>query len=744
MTTTLSSSNAISARHILRALLIAAIFIIAGTSVLAYQVASTDEFVELERGDVAPKDILAPRQIVYESASETEAARERAKNNVPTIYSPPNTHVARQQVTRLSKIFDYMDTVRADPYASLSEKFEWIEAIPDLTLSETVIDQILIMDDQAWTDTRQEALAILNEAMRSEIRENQVTTTRRQLPTKVALDTPDEQASVIVAITEDLIKANTFPDEVRTEAERQAAIDAVEPVMRTIKPGELIISGGQRVGPKEYEALQAVDFEQPQSNPVETLVAPIILILLTTIIVSIYLLQYTPKILTDTKRLILLVLLLLIFIGAAKFMVLYSPALIYLYPIAAFAMLASIFIDAQLAFMLSTILAFLAGSVAGDGATNIVIYLILSGWTGALVLGRGQQVNALLWATVYVSIANTIIITIFNFSAAGQIFSSLGTLIIEGVLNGILSAGLALLGLFIIGHLFGIITTIQLTELERPTQPLLRQLLTKAPGTYHHSLMVGNLAQQAAERIGANSALVRVMALYHDIGKMHRPYFFIENQPEGMANVHEKLDPQVSAKIIISHVADGLDLARKYRLPQAIKDGIAQHHGASLVRFFYYQALEAAKEKGAEVNEAKFRYPGPRPQSKENGILMLADISETTVRALKPTSAEEIDEIVRKSITHHLESGQLDECDLTIADLRKVRAAFVDILQGVHHPRIKYPSEDKEEEETSQLPIAQPEPTKSSKKPAPVAAPQPLNSIPATPSSQPARLVRRE
>jgi putative nucleotidyltransferase with HDIG domain len=254
--------------------------------------------------------------------------------------------------------------------------------------------------------------------------------------------------------------------------------------------------------------------------------------------------------------------------------------------------------------------------------------------------------------------------------------------------------------------------------------------------------MVSNLGEQAAERIGADALLVRVMAYYHDIGKMQRPYFFIENQPEGM-NVHEKLEPQISAQIIISHVKDGLDLARKYRLPPAIQVGIAQHHGTSLVKFFYYQAVEAAKEKGFEVDESKFHYPGPRPQTKENGILMLADVSESTVRALKPRSTEEIDEIVQKVIAHHLDAGQLDECELTIADLRKIRTAFVDILQGVHHPRIKYPEQLKAEleaGEVKQLPAGEPvsaEPPQEK----PIPAPKPLT---APPTVGPASLVQRE
>ncbi len=754
MTTRVEHSNQILGRYMLRAVLIAIIFATVGTLILIHQSASTDE-INLELGDVAPVDIFAPNQIVYESEIETREARERARNSISTIYSRPDPQVAREQVSRLRKIFDYMETVRSDPYASLAEKFEWVDAIPDLTLSDTVIDQILIMNDQMWEETRQEALAILDEAMRAEIKESQVLATRRQLPTRVALDTPDEQSDVIVAITEDLIKPNTFPDIERTETERQAAIKEVEPIVVTVEKNEQIIPAGQVVSPKQLESLEALDLQEPKFSWVESFLAPTILILLITIIIGVHLYQYNPRILTDTKRLVLLTLLVLTFIAIAKFMMPNSTIIItYLYPIAALSMMVVILINAQLAFMLTTILAFLTGYIAGNEAQGIVIYLIIGGWTGILALGRGQRVNSLGWGGVYVAIVNAVVIFVFTLTAGELDLTNIGIFLLVGILNGIFSAGLAIFGLFAVGNIFGITTAIQLADLERPTQPLLRQLLLKAPGTYHHSLMVGNLAQQAAERIGANSLLVRVMAYYHDIGKMQRPYFFIENQPGGMTNVHEKLDPQVSAQIIISHVTDGLDLAQKYRLPQAIKDGISQHQGTGLVRFFYFQAVEAAKEKELEVDELKFRYPGPKPQTKETGILMLSDVSESTVRALKPGSAAEIDEIVRKSIAHHLENGQLDECDLTIADLHQVRTAFVDILQGVHHPRIKYPSQEKEEaEETEQVseadtkqpdkPIAQ-SPQATAEKTSPPPVPQPLNAISTTASSRPTPLIRRE
>lgn len=693
------ASNRIISKAALKALIVAVIFTIAAIVVLVYRFSPAD-VVNLVKGEVATKPVTAPRQISYISEIETQAARERAKSLVPTQYSPPDPRVARQQVNRLRRIFDYMESVRADPYASLSEKFEWIDAIPDINVSDTVIDQILIMNDGDWATVKKEAIRLLDTVLRDEIKESQVLTKKRELPNKVALDIPQDQADVIVAITSDLIKANTFPDEAKTETEREAAIEAVEPVAVTIEQNELIVPAGRVVGDRELEKIEALGLQQPQFSWITDFLAPTILVLATTVIFSIYLVQYAPRLLHDSKRLILLALLLIVFFVVAKVLIPSGVVLPFLYPIAALTMMIAILVDTQLAFITAGVLAFLAGYIATNQPEEIVIYLLLSGWTGVLALSRRPRVNSLLWAGLYVGLINTVIISIFNVNF-DSIFGSgnIGQLILFGVLNGIFSAGLALIGLFTIGHLFGITTSVQLMDLGRPTQPLLRQLLLKAAGTYHHSLMVSNLAEQAAERIGADSLLVRVMAYYHDIGKMQRPYFFIENQPEGMSNVHEKLDPQISAQIIISHVTDGLDLAKKYRLPPAIKDGIAQHHGTSLVRFFYYQAMEAAKESGDEVDESKFHYPGPKPQTKETGILMLADVSETTVRALKPRSAAEIDEIVQKAITHHLDTGQLDECDLTISDLHNIRTAFVDILQGIHHPRIKYPEQIKEEQE---------------------------------------------
>jgi putative nucleotidyltransferase with HDIG domain len=237
--------------------------------------------------------------------------------------------------------------------------------------------------------------------------------------------------------------------------------------------------------------------------------------------------------------------------------------------------------------------------------------------------------------------------------------------------------------------MFDITTPLQLTELSRPTHPLLRQLLLKASGTYHHTILVSNMAERAAAAIGADALLVRVGAYYHDIGKTVRPYFFAENIMDE-TSPHEKLDPLTSAQIIISHVKDGLDLAQKYHLPQPIQDFIREHHGRSLVKYFYVQAQRQAPADEV-VNEEDFRYPGPSPRSKETSILLLADTCEAAVRAVKPGSREELEALVDRLIDERMMSGELDESQLTFADLRTVRSVFLQVLQGVHHPRIVYP-----------------------------------------------------
>ncbi len=305
-----------SRRYTLVALLIVLLIVIIGRP---YVISRSARAFDLNLDGIAPQDIIAPEQIIYISEVETKAARGRARDSVNITYTRPDPKVARQQVDRLRKILDYMDTVRSDHYSSQVERIEFIAAVPDLTLSDTVIGQVLILNDDAWAETRQEALAVLNEAMRSEIREEQVSAASSLLPNRIALDTPEEQANVIIAITEDLIEPNTFPDKERTEADRQAIAEAVEPIAVTIEAFELIVAAGQRVGPSQLEALNAAGFQSSRFGWLEDFVIPTILILLITTPITVYYLQHFPTIFRDGKYFIFFISLIVAFVVLVKF-----------------------------------------------------------------------------------------------------------------------------------------------------------------------------------------------------------------------------------------------------------------------------------------------------------------------------------------------------------------------------------------------------------------------------------------
>ncbi len=301
----------------------------------------------------------------------------------------------------------------------------------------------------------------------------------------------------------------------------------------------------------------------------------------------------------------------------------------------------------------------------------------------------------MLKAAVYISAANVVAIMVMGIINDSSPLFVMGSALLLGTTNGILSSILTNGSLPYLENAFGITSPVRLLELSQPSNPLLKKLLTEAPGTYHHSILVGNLAEAAAEAVGGESLLVRVGAYYHDIGKIKRPYFFIENQFGG-DNPHDKIAPSLSTLILTAHVRDGLDLAKEYKLPQAIIKIIEQHHGSSLVTYFYHKALECCVDDN--LNEDDFRYEGPKPQTKEAAIVMLADSVEAAVRSMQNKTHGRIEGLVRKILREKLLDGQLDECDLTFRDLEDIAQAFLKVLSGIFHSRVEYPDLTKEME----------------------------------------------
>jgi cyclic-di-AMP phosphodiesterase PgpH len=523
--------------------------------------------------------------------------------------------------------------------------------------------------------------------MRDEIRESNLALVLRRVPVLITDTLSQPATDVAVPLVQHLVRPNSTINEERTRELRAAAREAVPPQIATLEQGEIIIRAGDLATAEKAEALRQVSALQHEWDLASLLRALLFsLTLLAVTIGALY--RLTPWVLHSVSQMALLLIVCVTWLLAAKFMVVNHPWLPYLFPLAAMAILVSVLTDQRVAYVLVTafgvVLLYLS-----MGSALLTTYAVLGSLAGMLVVGRGERLNSFLWAAMAIAATGILLLSAFwlPFAEAGA--PSTADTLLLALLNGTLSAAIALIGYFVLGNVFEVTTPLQLTELSRPTHPLLRQLLLKASGTYHHTILVSNMAERAAASIGADALLVRVGAYYHDIGKTVRPYFFAENIMDE-TSPHEKLDPLTSAQIIISHVKDGLDLAQKYHLPQPIQDFIREHHGRSLVKYFYVQAQHQAGSDEV-VAEEDFRYPGPNPHSKETSILLLADTCEAAVRAVRPGTREELEALVDRLIDERMMSGELDESALTFADLQKVRAVFLQVLQGVHHPRIVYP-----------------------------------------------------
>ncbi|MBN1977387.1 MAG: HDIG domain-containing protein [Anaerolineae bacterium] len=649
------------------------------------------EQVVIEAGGVVPRDISAPRRVSYESAILTAEQQERAAASVQPVYTSPDDALARQQFDRARQVLDYLGSVRADTLASPAQKRALIKAAPDLAdLPADMIDNLLGLSDDGWNRVEHETLRVVGVAMRSEVREDRlVEILEEQVPDLISLDLSDEETVVAVALVQSFVVPNSSFDPQATADARERAREGVGAVLRTFEAGQVIVREGEIVEPLDIEVMDQLGLRQPQTSWTD-FAGAILLAMLGTVLLFLYLARFQSEVLWSGQRLLLLVSLLSVFVLGEGLMLPGGEILRYLSPAPAMAILAV----ATLGPHAGVATAFFLGGVAGmiaDNSLEVVTYTVLGGVVAALTLGRVERISALFRAGAFAALTHVLIVLVFYLPQDSGVAHPSGMLVagLAGIANGGISASLALGGLFLIGPLFDIVTTMRLIELSRPDHPLLQQLLREAPATYHHSLMVASLAEQAAERIGADALLTRVGSYYHDVGKITRPYFFAENQLEGV-NPHDRLDPRTSAEVIVSHVKDGVDMARRYRLPRRVRDFVPEHHGTSWVSFLYDKAVQLAGDT-ASIDADDFRYQGPKPQSKETALVMLADGCEAAVRAMRPTSAEEVEEIVSRVFFDRISDSQLSECDLTLRDVESAREAFISALKGVFHPRIQYP-----------------------------------------------------
>ncbi len=497
-----------------------------------------------------------------------------------------------------------------------------------------------------------------------------------------------------------LITPNIFYDEVKTSEKIKQAIARVPRAKGTVLENEKIIGSNERITSEHIRKLkslaEAKAVREGSRNKlflVRPLIGKIILISMSLSFMLFYLIIAAPKIFRDFKKLLMILISMLLVIFIAHFVnnFFWSE---YLIPVAISSMLLTIFFNPALAFVGTVSVALLLGGMRGN-EFSICLTTMVIGSIGILsvrkVRSRSWLFKSILWLSAgYILIISTL--DLLRFTPFDEFSLNLMFGLLAGFLSPILTYGL----MVIFEYLFDMTTDATLLELSDLNKPLLRKLAMRAPGTYHHSILVGSLSEAAAEAIGANSLLARVGAYYHDIGKMDKPEYFIENQKDGR-NPHEKLSPSMSYLILVSHVKRGLEIAQEYNLPKEIQAFISEHHGTNLMEYFYNKAREKSGE-DTEVNEVDFRYPGPKPQSKETGIVMLADAVEATSRTLKEPSVTRLRNMVAEIIDNRFKSCELDESPLTLRDLNLIQEAFVQILTGIFHGRIEYPNQKEEAE----------------------------------------------
>jgi cyclic-di-AMP phosphodiesterase PgpH len=670
-------------RRALRAILLALFLWVSWSAIYIFHT-STDH-VAVQVGDVSPRNIRAPRQIIYVSELKTQEARELAAGRIPDVYVGPDIQIARQKVNRLYQVIQDIEDILEDRSIEREAKAKLLQVLPDMDLAEPVVTTILDMDLGEWQGAAYEAGRVLDVIMREEIRPNQVAEAKRRVQRLTTYTLTDDQRLVVYALSQEMIEPNTFFDAEQTASRRQDARDAIQPVSWTIRQGESILREGEIVTELAYEKLQVLDLLDTEPSFQES-IGIALLFLVIVMVIAVYVVRGHPLLLGRPRRQLLLVLTLFTVVSLAHLTIPGRTLMPYLFPAAAAVMVVAVLVDVQLAMLVAVISAFIVGYNAG-GSLELTLYVLAGSVVGGLVVWRMENLGAFVRGALYMALTHVAIILAFRLQTFDIDAVGVLQLIAAGVGNAIISSSLTFVAYAFIGRIFGIATSLQLFELARPTHPLFRQLLIEAPGTYHHSILVSNMAERAAEAIGADALLARVGAYYHDIGKTLQPYFFAENQSDGI-NPHDDLDPATSAEIILSHPREGLRLARKYRLPDRVCAFIPEHHGTTLATYFYRRASQESEE---DVNEDDYRYPGPKPQTKETAIVMLADSIEAWVRANRPSTQAEMERVIRRVINDRLVSGQLDDCDLTLKDLDAIRMAFNSVLQGIFHPRVQYP-----------------------------------------------------
>lgn len=662
---------------------------------------------QLEVGEVARQDIRVPRDMENRAqtqrAQQEAAAKAEAEAKIDPNFYIVNHAVVVEAEERLDTVFAVIADARIEPESDSESDAEETAAngqrgpvtvqrrlaqVAEIVLPINYVERLLAADELDFNTFAEESKRIIMEQMKQRISESDVSYINDRIRVLFAQsDIRFELQEAAVLIAGQVIKPNLALDQQAVEQRRQEAVRAVKPVI--VKAGEIIISDGTVVGEEHIQMLKDLGLYQ-EGIDYWSLLGLLIIVVLLLLLFAVSLYKYQPDIIKSESRLAFVGSVLILVTLITKILSLINWLLImYLTPIALAGMLVTMLLDSRTGYLTVTVLSVISGIIFQS--LPLVVQGLIGGLIAILSVSKVSQRSELMRAGFIVGGSNFLVMMAFGLLQGD---SNMVVHSYLGMLNGLICS-ISTIGLLpYFESVFGITSAIRLLELTNPNHPLLRRLLMETPGTYHHSIMVGNLAEAAADAVGADGLLARVGSTFHDIGKIKRPIFFVENQL-GADNPHDKIAPSLSTLIITAHVKDGVELAKEHKLPPVVTSFISEHHGTDLVKYFYHRALEA-NEGGVE--ESDFRYPGPKPQTKETAIVSLADAVEAAVRSLPKPTPGKIEGLVRKIIRDRLDDGQLDESDLTFKDLNKIADAFSKVLIGIFHGRIEYPEKITREE----------------------------------------------
>lgn len=639
---------------------------------------------DIKVGDVVQDDIKARKDAINTVA--TRKLQQAAADAVSKKYIL-DRDITQESKNEITQIFNSIKQVRSRDYLDNQGKVNALKHMIDKNLEEETYVQAVKMDNTSLMELETITKAILEKVMEAGVKEDSIDRAKTYIIEEFkSLKIPQEEKNLGEDIAFSAIRPNMVYDREATEREQKEAMDSVEPVK--IAKNQILIEKGTTVTEEQWELLKELGLlAQDKYSNLSLLMGAMLLAAILEGILGFAIYFFHKKLYKNDLSLVLLAIIILSTLIISTVIKAISN---FLLPLAAGSMLISILINPSIALISSFIMSMAIGLMLGNDFTFTMV-AFLGAVTGVFCTVKVSQRVDLTKAGGIIGLVNFVLIMglgLLNNNPVLTILQQSSWGIVSGILSSVLTIGT----LPFLESVFGITTSIKLLELSNPNQALLRKLMIDAPGTYHHSIIVGNLAEAAAEAIGADSLLSRVGANYHDIGKLKRPYFFIENQLT-TDNPHDKLNPTLSALIITSHVKDGIEIAREYHLPDCIKEFIAQHHGTTLLSFFYNKAACGTDK---QPDETSFRYEGPRPQTREVAIVMLADSTEAAVRSMSSPTPGKIDGLIRQIIKDKLADGQLDESDLTLKELDKIAGAFSRVLTGIFHTRIEYPERLKE------------------------------------------------